>query len=265
MFSYYFLNKWFCYSLGIGKPIIAHSFPVDHVDVCKDTLPRVKAERNLKNLVRGKIESHYEPEIGVVDYGYDYDGNSLNGFVAAVDFAFRKHYPLVLSPDSVWLAVMQGFAKHVNENAEKLRKMFVKHEGKEKIQIRRDDFVKGNPQNPWLEVFDEFSDKIKDHIGDATMKFIKPEFSTTGDLERAVASITLMDSMQSYFEYECYTLCGIPSVTLTGKIQDWEDIRLKAEQLTKYDLEFWTKELIPVLDELVQAAKGNLYFTFIKN
>src|SRR5690349_14786617 len=48
-----------------------------------------------------------------------------NLFVQIVDAAFALHYPLVLSPDDVWLCLAQGFARHVNENAEKLRERFV--------------------------------------------------------------------------------------------------------------------------------------------
>ncbi len=73
--------------------------------------------------------------------------------VAAVHLAFNDHRPLVLSPDMLWLLVAQGFANHVNANAEVLRPRFVKHRGKVTIKVRRDDFVKGSPENPWPEVF----------------------------------------------------------------------------------------------------------------
>ena len=32
-----------------------------------------------------------------------------NGFIAAVHTAFSQHYPLVFSPDAIWLCIMQGF------------------------------------------------------------------------------------------------------------------------------------------------------------
>ena len=232
------------------------SFVVDDVISCKDRFPQIKAEQNLKKLIRGKIESHCEPKGGIIDSGNSYRGNCLNGFVAAADFAYKKHYPLTLSPDLIWLAIMQGFAKHVNENAEKLRKMFVAHKGKALIEVRRDDFIKGNQSNPWPEVFDLFADQIRKHIGDINMNLIMPDFSTTGDLEKAVASVTLMDSMQNYFEYRFCTSCGIPSVTLNGKVEDWEQLKRKAKELEKYDAEFWIAGLVPILDEFIQAAKG---------
>jgi len=44
--------------------------------------------------------------------------------------AFAEHYPLGLKPDDFWKAILFGFAKHVDQNAEKLRDKFVSHEGK---------------------------------------------------------------------------------------------------------------------------------------
>src|SRR5262245_50441118 len=40
-----------------------------------------------------------------------------NAFLRAVHAAYALHYPLVLTPDAVWLSIAQGFAAHVNVNA----------------------------------------------------------------------------------------------------------------------------------------------------
>lgn len=74
--------------------------------------------------------------------------------VAAIHYAFNEHRPLCLSPDIILLLISQGLTNHINANAKQLRPQFVKHEGKIKIEVRRDDFVKGSPENPWSEVFE---------------------------------------------------------------------------------------------------------------
>jgi len=51
--------------------------------------------------------------------------------------------PLELSPDSIWLAIIQKFAKHVEDNAEKLRKHFVNFDGKQTLKVRIDTFEFG--------------------------------------------------------------------------------------------------------------------------
>jgi hypothetical protein len=179
-----------------------------------------------------------------------------HGFMEAVHMSFQDHYPLVITPDSVWLTLAQGFGHHVNANAEKLRKQFVSHEGKKMLLIRRDYFSKGSPHNDWPGCFTEFSDKIQEHIG-KKRDLIVGNFSTTGPIEKAASELVLMDSMKSYFKYAVRTLCGIPSVTLTGTVDDWRSIRTRAENFSEFDLDWWVKSLIPTLDQFIKAAEGN--------
>lgn len=186
------------------------------------------------------------------------DGNQL---VEAVGMSFASHYPLVLSPDSIWLTITQGLANHINRYAEVVRKRFVDHEGKAQIVIRRDSFIKGAPDNDWEGAFAEFSDQIKGHIGSKNHEMIVADFSTTKATERAASEVVLMDAMQSYFEYGMMTCCGIPDVELTGTVEDWERLRHKIDGWAfdgDADLKWWTDPLTIVLDTFVAAAKGDI-------
>jgi Domain of unknown function (DUF4419) len=191
-----------------------------------------------------------------------------HGLLRAAHVAYALHYPLVLSPDTVWLAIAQGFAVHVNENAERLRGKLVRHAGQETIEIRRDDFVKGLPENPWPEVFAAFSAAIAEHIG-RQRDLVVADFSTTGPCERAASEIVLLDAMQRYFRYEVHTLCGIPEITLDGTPDDWRSIRRRARALEEYDLGWWTRALGPVLNRIVDTAEGRVdgpfWETFFKH
>ncbi len=180
---------------------------------------------------------------------------TLHGLVGAAHHAFMEHHPLVLSPDDVWLCIAQGFAQHVDANAEELRGRFVKHEGKVPIVVRRDDFVKGSSDNDWPGCFAEFSDQISGQIGQ-TRDLVVAEFSTTGPIEKAASEIVLMSAMRHYFDYMLLTICGIPRVTLLGNVADWMQIRRRAELLGEYDLGWWMSALVPVLDQVVAAAEG---------
>lgn len=182
--------------------------------------------------------------------------------VAAIHLAFNDHRPLVLSPDILWLLVAQGFAHHVNANAEELRDQFVKHPGKVVIAVRRDDFIKGSPENPWTEVFDEFTGQIREHVGAATHDLLLPAFSTTGIAEMAAAQVVLMDAMQSFFSYEFHTMCGIPQVVLEGTADDWEKLAERTRDLGRFGLNWWTTALTPVLDEFVAASRGQVNVQF---
>lgn len=185
---------------------------------------------------------------------------SLKGFshpfVEAIHTAYDRHYPIVLSPDSVWMCIAQGFANHVNMNSNLLKEKFVNHEIKKLIVLRRDDFIKGSSDNNWQDCFPEFSDKIRESIG-KKVDLVINKFSTTGLIEKSVSEIVLMDAVKAYFKFGVETMCGIPKVTLTGTIEDWENIFLRAENLSEFDLEWWCNGLLPVLEKLIATSKGN--------
>ena len=177
--------------------------------------------------------------------------------VAAVHRAFMDHHPLCLSPDTIWLMIIQGVANHINAHAEKLRSRIVSHQGKLIIEVRRDDFVKGSPENPWSEVFNEFSIQIRDHVGPTIEQFV-PRFSTTGPVEQAAAEVVLLDAMQSYFEYQVYTACGIPSITLEGTDDDWKVLAERVQGFREFGLGSWLEVLSPILDQFARASQGDV-------
>lgn len=178
-----------------------------------------------------------------------------NALLAAVYQAFAEHHPLVLTPDVVWLCIAQGFAAHVARHAEALRGRFVRHAGRVPLTVRRDDFIKDSPANPWPEVFTALSDQIALHIG-RQRDLVVCDYSTTGPCERAASEIVLLDSMQHYFQYLVKSLCGIPEITLAGTVDDWRRLRHRAAALAEYGLEWWTDLLVPALGEFVAAAEG---------
>lgn len=188
-------------------------------------------------------------------------GVCAHPLIAALHAAFAEHRPLCLSPDILWLTLMQGVAHHINMNAEKLRRMIVRHDGKLTIKVIRDDFVMGSPKNPWPEVFSEFSRAIHDHIG-PMYEVTVADFSTTCAVARAASEIALLDTVQAFFSFEVHTRCGIPTVTLEGRVEDWRSIARRVQQLRRLELDFWVDALEPILEKLVATAAGTIDATF---
>ena len=184
--------------------------------------------------------------------------NINNGLIAALHLCWSNHYPLVLTPDMIWLSVAQGFAHHVNANAEKLRDKFVEHEGKKTLEVRRSDLCKGSPNNPWSAILGEFSEQIRKNVGDKVHSMLTPSFSTTTPVEKAAAQVVLMNTFKTYFNYAILCICGIPAITLQGTVRDWEILKEKVSALTEYDLNWWVDSLIPILDQFISAASGNI-------
>jgi hypothetical protein len=230
--------------------------------------PRKKMPQRdlISGLVRSDIEACSRLNQQVVSVP------AKNQFFEAVHLAHAMHFPLIISPDALWVTIAQGLANHINENAERLRKRFVSHEGKQKIFVRRDEFLRGSPENDWPGAFAEFSAQIKTYIGDETHSMIVADFSTTGPVEKAASEVVLMDAMRSYFQYGMVTCCGIPTITLEGSVEDWERLRAKARAWSApaarssfievagstdpLGLAWWTDSLAQVLDKFVEAAKG---------
>ena len=83
-------------------------------------------------------------------------------------------------------------------------------------------------------------------------------FSTTGAIERASSEIVLMSAMQVYFRFELCSMCGIPEITVLGTPEDWRSIRRRVAAFSEFDLEWWTKPLLPILDQFVAASEGRV-------
>jgi len=212
------------------------------------------AEKSSKKAIQGliginNIESVFEDKL-VLPVGY-------NGLANTAHTCFDQHKRLILSPDIIWLNIVQQLAIHVNQNSEQLRSKFVSFNGKKLIKVRRDDFVKG-VQNNWQEVFPEFTKQIKTFIGEDNHELIMGNFSTTNEISKAAFEVAMMDVVKSYFDYKFMTKCGIPEITLEGEKSDWENIVNKARRLNKYGLDWWLISLIPVLEEFVNVFDDNI-------
>ncbi len=241
--------------LNVSEAPKSTMFSVSNVSVATEPLPELSYLEAVSNFLSGPVESCSKY------HGKLVANVSSHPLIAALHGAFTMHRPVTLSPDIVWLTITQGFATHINQNAESLRRKFVSHDGKLTIKVRRDDFIKGSPENPWPEVFSEFSQNIHNHIGDA-YDLIVADFSTTGPVERAASEVVLLDSMLSYFEYEVESLCGIPSIILEGTVADWKSIVARLEKLSEFGLEWWVDALRPTIGQFVNAASGRVNRTF---
>jgi len=233
------------------------TFAVDDVVPAATSLPSLPAEEVLKSLLarpNQPLESWSKSAPQLVAVGSH--ARTIHPFLLAMNTAYSNHYPIVLSPDMIWILILGGLANHVNASPEQLRSKFVSHEGKLVLNVNRDDFARGDPENDWEGVFAEFSTKIRSHIGPETHDRIVCGFSTTGTAEQAAMEVALMDTLQSYFTYALTTACGFPAMTLEGTVDDWKHLREKAAALIEYDLDWWIPHLLPVLDHFITASQG---------
>ena len=173
--------------------------------------------------------------------------------------AYADHHPLVLSPDVVWLIIAQGFSGYVNAHSEEMRDLFVEHDGKMRLVVAENNDVLGmsGKQGDWEKLLSDFTASVAANTKGDVVEMMTADFTTTGVTERIASQITLMDAVETFFEWwNMAAACGIPSITLTGTPDDWRKVQAKARGLSKYGLVKWSRQLDKVLAEFVRASEG---------
>lgn len=167
--------------------------------------------------------------------------------LAATAIAHARHLPLVFSPDAIWITILYGLARHISINPKKWRHNLVRFEGKFTLKVRAES---GHG------AVAAFSEQIRRHTLPDVHDTLIADFSTSDEVALVSSQICLMDICQHYFDYEACFICGIPSLTLEGTLEDWQRLRAKAQFLERFKVHPWLDRLDPFLSELVQAASG---------
>ena len=210
------------------------------------------------------LSSHLEEKSQkVLATSFAQDKHLLNygqyAFFSSLVEAYACHHSFTISPDMIWVLISQGFARYVNAHPEEMRDKLVYHQKKKEIAIKlymyAEDMMKADMD--WNPIIQMYVDSIKANTKGDIADIISADFSTTGLVEKLASQITLMESVKAYFDYKMYAVgCGFPTITIEGTPQDWRHVIEKTEQLSKYGLTEWQKELKPLLQEFVLAAEG---------
>ncbi len=245
-------------------PVSFRPSPETSITQCRD-IPAPEAIVVLKNL-RSKIKD--APEINellkaplIPQFGPS--GSPLAGFIArgnglvhTIVDAYNLHHALVLRPDDIWLSILTQFNLFVNGQgrAEQLRSVFVaQNEGKQRLVI---EGTGTRYTADYGDMANRMTKLIEENIVDPTLRtWIIPSFTTTATTDVVVASVIMMATLQTYFDYTFDLRCGIPHVTLLGEKDDWEQIVRRIEKLKEYGPETtaWYHLLKPVVTRFARA------------
>lgn len=164
------------------------------------------------------------------------------GFFGAVLACYNNHWVLKTSPDDWWNVIVRNVSQAVDDNGEKnkVRDLFVAHEGKKEIFIDVGPTLSGIDYS-WL--FNQFSSGIKANIKNpAYADIVQADFSTSSPDQVISCQVMLMASLQKYFDYSFGTRCGIPGVEMTGSEDDWIRLAEKTKNLEAL--------LMPIMEEI---------------
>eukprot|EP00092_Neocalanus_flemingeri_P085556 GFUD01107661.1.p1 GENE.GFUD01107661.1~~GFUD01107661.1.p1 ORF type:complete len:425 (-),score=138.15 GFUD01107661.1:503-1777(-) len=202
-----------------------------------------------------------EPVIGPSeDVLYDED----LGFFSAILACYNNHWVLRTSPNDWWNVIVRNVAQAVDDNGDKerVRQLFVDHEGKKKIEVILPHLA--TVDYSWL--FDQFSRGIKNNVKvPGYVDLMQADFSTTTPHQLISSQVMLMSSLQKYFSYGFGTLCGIPGVEMKGTREDWVKLIEKTRELGELlkpvmediDLGDWFKTTETILQKLLDTFNGS--------
>jgi len=250
-------------SSGFGRT----AFPVDDVVPAAKPIWTESLTESLRRRFMREIVFVPEPTLPVINEVYDSISKKLPGYDPAsvgatsrchplidiVQVAFSQHRPLVLTPDCVWLAIAQGFGHHITANAEALRPRLVRHQSKQQLNGRLPHWS----LDGFKLAIEDLSVQIREASDPVLHETLVCDFSTTTPEIRTASEVVLMDTYSNYFKYEMECVCGIPAITLTGSLADWQRIRERIEVLETYELQWWIARLRPILDEFIQTVNGH--------
>ena len=225
--------------------------------------PRYEFEKSsLKKLVKDKTLGFSFNEKDELAYI-----NSKTPVLQGFYLAHSNHYPIRIKPDHIWLLIVQAFSNHVNANAEELRSQFVNFDGKKTLKVNYPLSSIAQVDKKVLENFSEqINAQMKDYLGDEILETLTPNFTTTDYNSTVVCKISIMGAFKKYFKYKMHLCgCGIPYIILEGTAEDYEKIIAKAKKLEKYNFTWYIKRIIPHIQKMAEAKKGNINIKYFKN
>ena len=243
-----------------GLKISNSSFPKKDVqEIFSNLFKKRKQELNL----RGELVDLKENEpLEILHYKFDTDSTKIfnvekKSLIQGLSYAYKNHYPITVSPEMIWLLILQGFSRFMDKYSELVREKFVNFEDKKTLHVNRYGlFFNKATEEDWNGIIDEFVEQIGEHIGEETVSNLQSDFTTTNAVTLVVSQTSIMSAMKHYFSYEALGGgCGISYITLEGSLEDWEKIKSKLKYLSKFALEWWTKHLIPIIDNIIKTKK----------
>lgn len=184
-----------------------------------------------------------------------------NHFLLMLELAFNKHKNITISPDDLWLLICQGVAEHIKLYEDDFKSLITDYNGKQTIQVQRNDFILGG-DNPWEEVFPEFTKQISQKMEGDLYVTLALQFSTSTIRETTAFEIAFMDAMSNYFDYEYISLCGIPEIHIKGTVEDYNKILTSLDKLREYQLDWWVDKLYPIIETIIETLQGKDHTSF---
>jgi hypothetical protein len=177
--------------------------------------------------------------------------------------AYNHHLPLRLSPDVVWLTIVQSVAKFIEDSGETYRDTLVLHAvGKMMLTVHVPaEWERSDALIEWDAVLDAIRSLIATHARPDVAEAFSPAFTTTTLVSTTAATVCLMSALQTFFDMSMTTSCGIGEVYMDGTVEDWVQLQNRTRALAVtlgpvgVDLLLWFTRLDGTLGQLLATAQ----------
>lgn len=245
------------------------------IEINKDLKPRAKFEfDSLQSIFSTDINAailstekkiyHCSSDLRAKKYVLGLQGLTvLQGYYKA----YVNHIPICITPDILWMLIIQGFSRHIDLNSERLRNKLVQFEGKKTLFVDGDEeSIDDITKEGWERTFNEFVEKIRKNVGGLMINLLTPCFTTTTPTIQVASQIAIMSAFKNYFKFvRMFGGCGFPYIKLQGTLLDYVQLKYKIEGLIGYEIDDWVKELIIIVDKIIETKQGKIDKIFWEN
>jgi hypothetical protein len=185
--------------------------------------------------------------------------NSNKAFFESFLYAYNNHKDIILSPDDIWFVISLQFTKYVDKNSEKMRNMFVSHNGKKNLTIVTSE----KSEYQWDEFFNKILIEIKKNTQNDVVDLLQNNFTTTTYVEKLLSTAIIMNTTKHYFNYcRVIPMCGIRNVLFEGTPDDWQLLQHKINDIKKYAVcDIWTNyidKIEPIIGKFIDTYNNNI-------
>ena len=212
---------------------------------------------------RGQTEFTRENEpMEILNYKFDtnekeFFNTGKQSLIQGLILAYKNHFPITVSPDMIWILILQGYSRFMDKFPELVREKYVNFEGQKTLFINRYGLpVNKATEKDWDGIIDECVEQIGEYTGEEIISNLQSDFTTTNAATLLASQASIMSAMKHYFKYEvAMGGCGISYINLEGTLEDWKKIKSKLEFLSNFGLKWWTKHLIQIIENIIKTKK----------
>ena len=187
-------------------------------------------------------------------------------FINLVAHAYDCHNSIEINPDDIWLTILNGIRLHVKSNRDLLKDRFVSPGTNTAIDIRDDSLSWNTTYEKWHGVLADLFDSLQEKMPVETGEPLNVKFSTTSPIDYNISRSMVMAFASDYYTFTLTTGCGIPKIKVNGTKLDWSLLKDSFNKLaSRLDLEWWSKELNPILDEFINIFDGKINLSHWRN